>query len=131
MDDEEDYEEGEGREEAGDSGSRFSMSMPDMGGLFRYLGHLFLACAVVALYVVGTRYELAGSLKDTYRVNKITGTTQLVSGGGAPSGTYRRGVYFFRPDQLDALKRRADKQKRDLNEVIREAVDAYLEGQKK
>jgi hypothetical protein len=129
MDDDEELEEGE--EGADEEGSGSSFSMPNMAGLMNYLGHLLLACSVMGLYVVGTRYELGGSLKDTYRVNKITGDVEIVSGGGAAKGTYRRGVYFFRPDQLDSLKKKADKQKRDLNEVIREAVDAYLEAQKK
>lgn len=128
MDEEEELEEAEGEEEES-SGSRFSL--PDMSGFIQYLGHLLLACSVMAIYVVGTRYELGGSLKDTYRVNKITGSVEIVSGGGAETGTYRRGVYFFRPDQLESLKKKADKQKRDLNEVVREAVDEYLESQKK
>ncbi len=127
---EEELEEGEGEEEES-SGSGFSFSLPNMSGFVRYLGHLLLACSVMAIYVVGTRYELGGSLKDTYRVNKITGSVEIVSGGGAATGTYRRGVYFFRPDQLDSLKKKAEKQKRDLNEVVREAVDSYLESQKK
>ncbi|MBT6177370.1 MAG: hypothetical protein HOI23_08975 [Deltaproteobacteria bacterium] len=132
MDDEEELEEGEeGAEEEESSGSGFSFSSPNMTGFVRYLGHLLLACSVMGLYVVGTRYELGGSLKDTYRVNKITGDVEIVSGGGAATGTYRRGVYFFRPDQLESLKKKAVKQKRDLNEVVREAVDAYLEDQKK
>jgi hypothetical protein len=132
MDDEEELEEGEeGEEEEESSGSRFSFSAPNMAGFIRYLGHLLLACSVMGLYVVGTRFELGGSLKDTYRVNKITGDVEIVSGGGAATGTYRRGVYFFRPDQLESLKKKADKQKRDLNEVVREAVDTYLEDQKK
>ena len=130
MDEEEELEEAEGEEEES-SGSRFSLSLPDMSGFVQYLGHLLLACSVMAIYVVGTRYELGGSLKDTYRVNKITGSVEIVSGGGAATGTYRRGVYFFRPDQLESLKKKADKQKRDLNEVVREAVDEYLESQKK
>jgi|TARA_B100001540_G_C15343433_1_gene433487 hypothetical protein len=131
MDEEEDeLEEGEGEEEES-SGSKFSLSLPNMSGFVRYLGHLLLACSVMAIYVVGTRYELGGSLKDTYRVNKMTGSVEIVSGGGASTGTYRRGVYFFRPDQLESLKKKAEKQKRDLNEVVREAVDAYLESQKK
>lgn len=131
MEEEEEYEEGEGEGEDEESGSRFSFTMPDLSGLTRYLGHLFLAATVVSIYCVGTRYELGGSLKDTYRLNRITGSVEMVSGGGAPSGTYRRGVYFVRPDQLDGLKKKAEKQKRDLSEVVREAVDGYLEGQKK
>ena len=130
MDEDEELEEGEGDgEEEESSGSRFSL--PDMSGFVRYIGHLLLACSVMTIYVVGTRYELGGSLKDTYRVNKITGSVEIVSGGGAAMGTYRRGVYFFRPDQLESLKKKAEKQKRDLNEVVREAVDAYLESEKK
>ena len=131
MDDEEEYEEGEEEEELEPRGSRFNFSMPDMSGFVRYLGHLFLASTVMALYLFGTRYELGGSLKDTYRVNKITGTVEMVSGGGAPSGTYRRGVYFFRPDQIEKLRKKSEKQKRDLSEIVREAVDQYLEPRKK
>ena len=127
--DDDDEEEGGEVEEGGEaSGGGIS---PTVQGLIRYVGTLVLALAVMGLYVFGTRYELGGSLKDTYKVNKLTGKVEIVSGGGSVSGTFKRGIYFLRPDQVDALKRKADKQKRDLNEVIREAVDLYLDGKKK
>ena len=126
-DDEEGVEGEEGAEEGGGSGGL----SPTLTGIIRYIGTLVLALSVMGLYVFGTRYELGGSLKDTYKVNKLTGATQIVSGGGAVSGTFKRGIYFLRPDQVDSLKKKADKQKRDLNEVIREAVDLYLDGKKR
>ena len=127
--DDDDEAEGEEVEEGGDeSGGGMS---PTVQGLIRYVGTLVLALSVMGLYVFGTRFELGGSLKDTYKVNKLTGKVEIVSGGGAVSGTFKRGIYFLRPDQVDAMKRKADKQKRDLSEVMREAVDLYLEGKKK
>ena len=129
RDDDDDDEEGmEGEEEADEGGGGLS---PTAQGLIRYVGTMVLALAVVGLYVFGTRYELGGSLKDTYKVNKLTGKVEIVSGGGSVSGTFKRGIYFLRPDQVDSLKKKADKQRRDLNEVIREAVDLYLESKKK
>ena len=127
--DDDDEAEGEEVEEGGgESGGGMS---PTVQGIIRYVGTLVLALSVMGLYVFGTRFELGGSLKDTYKVNKLTGKVEIVSGGGSVSGTFKRGVYFLRPDQVDAMKRKADKQKRDLSEVMREAVDLYLEGKKK
>ena len=128
--DDDDEDEGGEVEEGGEQSGGGGLS-PTIQGLIRYVGTLALALSVMGLYVFGTRYELGGSLKDTYKVNKLTGKVEIVSGGGAVGGTFKRGIYFLRPDQVDSLKRKADKQKRDLNEVIREAVDLYLEGKKK
>ena len=128
RDDDDDEEGIEGEEGADEGGGGLS---PTVQGLIRYVGTLVLALAVMGLYVFGTRYELGGSLKDTYKVNKLTGKVEIVSGGGSVSGTFKRVIYFLRPDQVDSLKKKADKQRRDLNEVIREAVDLYLEGKKK
>ena len=125
-----DEEEGLEGEEAAEDGEGGGLS-PTLLGIIRYLGTMVLALSIMGLYVYGTRYELGGSLKDTYKVNKLTGVVQIVSGGGSVSGTFKRGIYFLRPDQVDSLKKKADKQKRDLNEVVREAVDLYLEGKKR
>ena len=38
--------------------------------------------------------------------------------------------YYLSPQQIKALKKLADSQKRDVNEVAREAIDTYLKGRK-
>jgi hypothetical protein len=39
---------------------------------------------------------------------------------------YRRGTYYFRPDQMHALKVRAAELRRDQSAIMRELLDNFL-----
>ena len=98
-----------------------------LSGAFRAIGIAILFFGAIGLFLWGTRYELGGSLRETYKLNRLTGDVAIVSGGKAPYGTYEYAVYFLRPEQIKFLKKKATQEKRDINEVVREAVDSYLE----
>jgi hypothetical protein len=51
---------------------------------------------------------------------------QEVSKSDKPTNQYRRGTYYFRPDQMHALKVRAAELRRDQSAIMRELLDNFL-----
>ena len=87
---------------------------------------------VMGTYVVGTRYELAGS-KRIYRIDRMTGSWKSIYESSTPKtavGGFSLVKYYLPPSQIKALKDLAKKQKRDINELARDAIDSYLSGKK-
>ncbi|MEE2961901.1 MAG: hypothetical protein VYA34_14285 [Myxococcota bacterium] len=108
-------------------GVKLGAAFGQLSGFFRGITIAVLFFGAIGLFLWGTRYELGGSLRETYKINRLTGDVAIVSGGKAPYGTYEYAVYFLRPEQIKFLKKKATQEKRDVNEVVREAVDSYLE----
>ncbi len=40
----------------------------------------------------------------------------------------KRATYYLRPDQIKSLKLKAVHQERNLSELVRDAIDRYLDG---
>ena len=125
-DDEEEGTEIQPAESTGDS--RLAGIGPAIG---RYAGMTLVASIVMTIYIVGTRYELGGSEKETYIINRVNGRVEIVTGGPIMSGKYRGATYYLRPDQIKNMKRKSKSDKREMNELMREAVDRYLGIEKK
>ena len=58
----------------------------------------------------------------SYRPAQSTGSLKT-----SDSDSLKRATYYLRPEQIKALKLRAVMGERNLSEVVREAVDRYLE----
>ena len=58
----------------------------------------------------------------SYRPAQSTGSL-----GQSESDSLKRATYYLRPEQIKALKLRAVMGERNLSEVVREAVDRYLQ----
>lgn len=58
----------------------------------------------------------------SYRPAQSTGTLD-----SSNSDSLKRATYYLRPEQIKALKLRAVMGERNLSEVVREAVDRYLQ----
>ena len=58
----------------------------------------------------------------SYRPAQSTGSLQA-----SESDSLKRATYYLRPEQIKALKLKAVMGERNLSEVVREAVDRYLQ----
>ncbi len=95
-------------------------------GVARALATAVVGVVIVGTYVLGTRYEIGGSLKDAYRIDRITGVVRPVA-IEMSIGDYKAATHYFRPDQLKVLRRQSERQNRDVNELVREALQRYLD----
>ena len=127
MDEEEEAPSGGGRK------FKFSINLqPFWAAIGRVLWMGAVGVIVMGTYVVGTRYDLEGYRKP-FRIDRITGKVTAVSESSQPKtapGGFLLEKYYLSPQQIKALKKLADSQKRDVNEVAREAIDTYLRGRK-
>lgn len=135
MADDGEAEEGSGEStEEKPSGKKFKFSLnlqPLWSAIGRVLWMGAIGVIVMGTYVIGTRYEISGSRKPI-RLDRMTGKVKWIATDASPKtapGGYLLQKYYLSPDQIKALKKLAETQKRDISEVAREAIESYLDSE--